>query len=100
MSKFKELVRHQVKLLNTQWRFAMWQVHTHSPCLYQCDSLVDTPLAAAALCSMLGVVCLPPWHAQEQRAPHYRSMRFMKVGIGAFIGWWCMYAQPLGDSKA
>ncbi|EIE25187.1 hypothetical protein COCSUDRAFT_65142 [Coccomyxa subellipsoidea C-169] len=25
VSKFKELVRHQVKLLNTQWRFAMWQ---------------------------------------------------------------------------
>jgi ABC-type uncharacterized transport system fused permease/ATPase subunit len=26
VSKFKELVRHHVKLLNTQWRFAMWQV--------------------------------------------------------------------------
>lgn len=26
IGKFKELVRHHVKLLNTQWRFAMWQV--------------------------------------------------------------------------
>lgn len=34
MAKFKELVRHQVKLLNTQWRFAMWQVPpTLLPCL-------------------------------------------------------------------
>ena len=25
-SKFQQLVKHQLKLLNTQWRFAMWQV--------------------------------------------------------------------------
>ena len=26
VSKFKDLVKHQLKLLSTQWRFAMWQV--------------------------------------------------------------------------
>ena len=25
-SKFQQLVKHQLKLLTTQWRFAMWQV--------------------------------------------------------------------------
>ena len=29
VSKFKQLVKDQMKLLNTQWRFAMWQVNTH-----------------------------------------------------------------------
>ena len=28
VSNFKQLVKHQLKLLNTQWLFAMWQVRT------------------------------------------------------------------------
>ena len=33
--KFKQLVKHQLKLLNTQWRFAMWQVSLGMPGLLQ-----------------------------------------------------------------
>ena len=29
VSKFKDLVKHQTKLLNTQWRFAMWQARLY-----------------------------------------------------------------------
>ena len=31
VSRFKDLVKHQTELLNTQWRFAMWQASLCRP---------------------------------------------------------------------
>ena len=36
VSNFKQLVKHQLKLLNTQWLFAMWQVRPDLLCSQEC----------------------------------------------------------------
>ena len=58
VSKFKELVRHQVKLLNTQWRFAMWQVCTYLLAPRRPTSSILNP-EQCIYNSMLSDQCLP-----------------------------------------
>ncbi len=72
VTKFKELVNHQVKLLNTQWRFAMWQVHLRSPWPPVTFRVEHVPLALLCCRALHGnedtLAWLPPGRVQAADA--------------------------------